>query len=128
LKYIARKITEKSKEVFMQLQKAIAELELTVLTGHDNLECEITGGYVSDLLSNVMGQIEAGNIWITMQVHQNIVAVASLAGVPAILIAGNAQVGQDTLQKAEKEGLVLLATNMSCFEAAGRLYELGVGK
>ena len=112
----------------MQLQKAIAELELTVLTGHDNLECEITGGYVSDLLSNVMGQIEAGNIWITMQVHQNIVAVASLAGVPAILIAGNAQVGQDTLQKAEKEGLVLLATNMSCFEAAGRLYELGVGK
>lgn len=112
----------------MQLKEAVAALELTVLTGRENLESEITGGYVSDLLSNVMGQAEAGSIWVTMQGHQNIVAVASLASLPAILIAGGAEPDKDALQKAEKEGIALLTTAMSCFEAVGRLYGLGVGK
>jgi predicted transcriptional regulator len=112
----------------VQLKEMVTALELEVLTGQDSLESEVTGGYVSDLLSNVMGQAEAGNIWITMQGHQNIVAVASLAGLSAILIAGDAEVSKDALQKAEKEGIALLAAKMSCFEVCGRLYEMGIGK
>ncbi|MDR1701546.1 MAG: serine kinase [Sporomusaceae bacterium] len=106
----------------MHLEEVIKALGLTVLTGEANFTAEVTGGYVSDLLSNVMGEAASGNIWITMQGHQNIVAVASLANLAAILVAGDAEISEDARQKAVKEGVALLATKMSSFETAGRLY------
>lgn len=110
----------------MQLKEVVSTLQLTVLTGQGNLEAKVTGGYASDLLSNVMGQAETGNIWVTMQGHQNVVAVASLAGLSAILIAGGVEPEKDALDKAAKESIVILTTTLSSFEAIGRLYGLGI--
>ena len=110
----------------MQVKNIISELELTVVAGQEHLDQTITGGYASDLLSNVMGQAQAGNVWVTMQGHQNIVAVASLSNLAAIIVAGGSEINDDTLQKAEKEGIALCKTNLSSFEAVGRLFKLGV--
>lgn len=100
-------------------------LPVKAAAGQD-FEQSVTGGYVSDLLSNVMGQAAAGNVWITMQAHQNVAAVALLANLAAVIIAGGVEPEGAILEKARAEGLNILTTELSAFEVAGRLYQLGV--
>ena len=51
----------------MKVCDLVKMLNLTVFCGEEGLDTEITGGYTSDLLSDVMGHIEEGMLWITMQ-------------------------------------------------------------
>ena len=70
----------------MKVSDLVKELNLTVFCGEAGLDAEISGGYTSDLLSDVMGHIDEGMLWVTMQTHQNIVAVATLKDAAAVLI------------------------------------------
>jgi len=103
------------------------ELRLEVKAGQEQLDRVVKGAYASDLLSNVMARANEGNIWITLQAHQNIVAVAALLNLAGIVIAGGIEPQEDTLLKAEEEGIPILTTPLSSFEVAGRLYALGIG-
>ena len=108
----------------MILREIIEKLELTVVAETGALDETVSGGYVSDLLSHVMGQAKAGQIWITMQGHQNIVAVASLVGLSAVIVAGGVEPEEQTVVKARDQEVVLCKTNLSTYEVAGRLYNL----
>lgn len=110
----------------MTVQEIAKALPLTVVSGQSNLDKKISGGYASDLLSNVMGQAQAGNVWVTMQGHQNIVAVALLVGLTAIIVAGGVQPDQDALRKAAAEEIVILTTPLPAYEVIGRLYQMGI--
>ena len=110
----------------MQLSQVVAELQLNIVAGHSRTDREISGGYVSDLLSNVMGQAGAGTVWVTMQAHQNIVAVASLLDLSAVIIAGGAIPEHQTVTKAQFENVVILTTPLSAYEVTGRLYSMGI--
>lgn len=110
----------------MTVKELASILEAEVLAGADCLTGAVTGGYVSDLLSNVMAQAPAGAVWVTMQAHHNVVAVASLTGLAAVVIAGGVRPDAATVKKAAAEGVVLLATALPAFEAVGRLYTQGV--
>lgn len=108
----------------MKVNELVKELGCTVFCGADGLDAEIKGGYTSDLLSDVMGHLEEGMLWITMQTHQNILAVASLKDAAAILIVNEAEPDEETLQKGEAEEIPLLGTSLSAFEASGKIYQL----
>ena len=110
----------------MTIGDVVKVLPIKVVTG-EGIDKQINGGYTSDLLSNVMGFAAPGNIWVTMQGHQNIIAVASLANLAAVVITGGVEPERDTIQKAESEGIVLLTTDLPSFELVGRLYKLGIG-
>ena len=110
----------------MTVQELVAAVPLAVVSGQTALTKPVTGGYASDLLSNVMGQAQQGNVWITMQGHQNIVAVASLSGLAAVIVAGGGQPDPEAVKKAEAEGVVLLTSPLGVFEVAGRLHRLGI--
>lgn len=112
----------------MKVSEAIKKLNFYIAAPGGDLETEITGGYAGDLLSNVMGQGEPGQIWVTMQGHHNIVAIASLIGLSAVVVAGGAAVEKDTLLKASQHQVTILTTQMPAFEAIGKLYQLGIGK
>jgi hypothetical protein len=87
---------------------------------------EATGAYVSDLLSDVMAHAQQGAVWITLQVHKNVVAVATLKELAAIVIVGGREPEQDAAEKATDEGMPILTTAMTAFETAGRMYEMGL--
>ena len=70
----------------MTVRELAAALDLSVLTGNDHLDREVTGGYASDLLSCVMAGARAGDVWVTLQAHANVVAVASLLTLAAVVI------------------------------------------
>lgn len=110
----------------MKLEEIISRLDLKVVDESIELDFEVTGGYSSDLLSHVMGQAKAGNLWVTIQTHQNIVAVASLIDLSGIIIVDGADLDEETIIKAKEEEIPLLTTELSAYEIAGRLYNLGV--
>jgi hypothetical protein len=110
----------------MTLKEIIEKFDLEVKAGAEALDVEVTGGYASDLLSDVLANGEEGNIWITLQVHQNIVAIASIKELAGILLINNRQPVEDTISKAEEEGIPIMVTGLPAFEIIGRLYELGI--
>jgi predicted transcriptional regulator len=108
----------------MTVENIVMLLELQILAGDEHLEKTITGGYSSDLLSDVIGNSKEGQVWITMQVHKNIMAVASLKDLAAIIIVNGGSPGKETLELADKEGIPILRTFAPAFEIAGKLFQL----
>ena len=105
-------------------REIIKSLELTLLTDPSTLKQEIRGAYCGDLLSDVLANSTPGNIWITIQRHRNVIAVASLINLCGVVITGNRRPDADTLATAEKEGLPVFTTPLNNYAAAGRLYHL----
>lgn len=110
----------------MKLADLANELQLVVKAVPGGLEREVKGGYASDLLSDVMANSREGDIWVTIQGHPNIVAVATLRDLAGVILANDRQPDAETLQRAEEEGVPILCTSMPTFEAVGRLYRLGI--
>jgi predicted transcriptional regulator len=110
----------------VKLQEVVDKLAMRPLCGFSRLSAECSGGYVSDLLSDVMANAKPGDLWITLQTHQNIVAVASLKEIVGIILIGGREPEKTTLAKAEEENIPILLTNLPAFEVVGRLYHLGI--
>jgi len=111
----------------MTLQELITELDLIVLTApRDFVAVTPRGGYASDLLSCVIAGAKPGNIWVTIQSHMNVVAVAALREVSAVILTENARPEADVIEKANQENVILLGTREPSYEVAGKLWELGI--
>jgi hypothetical protein len=111
----------------MNLQQIIDRLDLNVLTEpQDFIGLTPTGGYSSDLLSCVMAGAKKGHLWTTLQAHLNIVAVAALNEVAAVIITENARPDEATVQKANQQGVILLSTELPTYKVNGLLWEMGI--
>jgi hypothetical protein len=111
----------------MNLQQMIQELDLTVLTEPQDFASVVPqSGYASDLLSCVMSGAGHQGVWITLQAHGNIVAVAALLDLVAIVITEGAQPDEATIARANSEGITLLSTPLPTFAIVGKLWELGL--
>ncbi|MGE5894652.1 MAG: serine kinase [bacterium] len=108
----------------MTIHAIMQSLSLKSFTGTVNGEKTISDSYVSDLLSDVMANCREGSLWITLQTHMNIVAVASMKKIPAIILINGRKPDDEALRKAEAEGVALLGTTQPAFEVAGKLYSL----
>jgi BioD-like phosphotransacetylase family protein len=110
----------------MKLTELIRELALTVRSADKGLDREVKGGYASDLLSDVMAHSKEGDLWVTIQGHPNVVAVATLRDLAGIILANGRQPDAETVQRAEEEGVPILCTPLPTYEIVGRLYRLGI--
>lgn len=110
----------------MTLKEIADRLALAVQTAPDKLDVEVTGGYASDLLSRVMAKAQKGNIWVTLQSHPNIVAVAVLLDLAGIVVTEGRDLEPDTVEKASEKGVPILTTPHSTFTIVGKLAQLGV--
>jgi BioD-like phosphotransacetylase family protein len=110
----------------MNLQEVVERLSLEVCSGSDMLDRNVTGGYACDLLSYVMARAKEGDVWVTIQSHMNIVAVASLISLAGIVVTEGNRPDALTLEKANTEGVPILLTSLTTYEVVGRLYELGI--
>jgi predicted transcriptional regulator len=110
----------------MILQRIVEELSLSVQAAGNRLDTEVTGGYASDLLSCVMAKARQGNVWVTLQSHLNIVAVAALLQLAGIIVTEGMSPDAATLAKANEEGIPILTTSETTFAVVARLAHLGV--
>jgi len=110
--------------VNVKLSHIVNGLQLEHVTG--SLDVDVEHGYVGDLLSDVMGNAQPDSVWVTVQSHANIVAVAAITGIRAIVLAGGHDFEEETVKKAEKEKISLLKSPDTSFQICGKLYELGL--
>lgn len=110
----------------MKLAEVVQKLDLEVRSAKAGLDREVCGGYASDLLSDVLAHAEEGNLWITLQIHQNIVAIASIKNLAGIILVNGREPEPQAVEKAEAESVVIMVSEMPAFELVGRLYSLGV--
>lgn len=108
----------------MNLKAIIKELQLHIIAGEKNVDKDVTGGYTSDLLSDVIAHSKEKNLWITMQTHQNIIAVAKLKDLSGIIIVNNRQPAEETKQRANEENVPLFVTDLTAYEISGKLFSL----
>ena len=110
----------------MNLSDLVKEFGLEVKTASNHLEREVKSGYVSDLLSDVLAHADEGTLWVTLHIHQNIVAVALHKDLAGIILVQGRQPEKDTIAKAEEENIPILVSSLSAFELVGRLYKAGL--
>ena len=89
-------------------------------------EAEIERGYASDLLSDVLAHAPAGGVLVTLQVHLNVIAVASHAELAAVIFAGDRRPDEEMRAKAVAEGIALFVSPADTFDIVGRLYAMGM--
>jgi hypothetical protein len=106
----------------MNVSEFAEKFGLNVVAGHGGLDKTIRGGYSGDLLSEIMGNAVLGCVWLTVQAHQNIVAVAVLREMSAIVICSNGVPAPETIDKANIENIPLLTFAGSAFDLAGRIF------
>ena len=110
----------------MTVAEMAQRAELEVKAAGDRLDAEVTGGYSADLLSAVIANAKEGNVWVTWHVHPNIVAVALVVKLAAIVLVSGRQPEPETIQKAQTEGVPILVSELPTFEVVGRLHGMGI--
>jgi hypothetical protein len=111
----------------MSLAEIIQKLNLTVLTTSKNFsEIHPGGGYCADLLSCVMAGAKPGDLWVTLQAHINIVAVAALTDCAAIIISEGAVPEPEVIAKANSQGVTLLGSSQDTYQVVGQLWDAGI--
>ncbi len=108
----------------MKVKDIVEALNLKVISGKSGLENDVYGGYSSDLLSDVMGNCNANTIWVTLQTHKNVMAIASLKDIAAVVLVKDNMPEADTIKQSETEGIPILSTSDECFEISGKIYQL----
>lgn len=108
----------------MKVSELKDKLNLELVSGAEGVNNEITGGYACDLLSDVMGNADEGQVWITLQTHKNVMAIASLKELAAVILVKGLEPDDDTRKQSEEEGIPILKTREEAFETAGKVWSL----
>jgi hypothetical protein len=107
----------------MKVEELVRELKLTVFEPGGNMDCQVAGGYASDLLSDVMGHAKPDQVWVTLQNHLNVVAVASLKDLAAVILVHGQDPAEEVLLHARKEGITLLGTESDTFRTCAAVFQ-----
>jgi predicted transcriptional regulator len=111
----------------MTVTEVAERIEGRIVVGAaEAMQREIRGGYASDLLSDVMANSQEGDLWVTMQKHVNIVAVAQLNGLAGIVLVNGREPEEAAAKKAEDEHIPIISTPWQAFDVAGELFSLGI--
>jgi len=110
----------------MKLQEIVKKMGFEVIVGSELLDREVTGGYAGDMLSDVLANAKKGNIWVTLQTHLNIVAVASTKELSGIVLVNGRIPVEDTMKKAEVEKIPIMTSKLPAFKVVGELYVMGL--
>jgi hypothetical protein len=108
----------------MKLQEIATKLEIANLT--QVFDREVTGVYMSDMVSDVIANAKAGNLLVTVQVHSNALAAANLVDICGIVVAQGKRPPDDVLKMAERHEITIFATDLNRWQLATKLYEAGV--
>ena len=110
----------------MTVAELIKLIDARDMTPEVDKGAEVSCGYTCDLLSWVMAHGTAGMAWVTVQTHMNVIAVASLMEMAAVIIPEGIQMEQPSLEKAKDEGITVLQTKLTAYEICARLAAAGL--
>jgi hypothetical protein len=107
-----------------KLQSLLSAIQASPLT--DMADADVTGCYISDLLSDVLANAKPGVLWVTIHTHRNVVSVASMKDIVAVVFSCGRKPEAAIMAEAVEEGILLLNTPLTTYEVAGKLWEAGL--
>ena len=110
----------------MNVQQLTELINARNMTPEADANTEVTCGYTCDLLSWVMAHGAAGMAWVTVQTHMNVIAVASLMEMAAVIIPEGIEMEAPSLEKAKEEGITVLESPLTAYEICARLAAKGL--
>ncbi len=110
----------------MKVSELAEKFNLSYASGEAAYDREVNGCYIGDLLSLAMAKLDMENIWITIQTNINVVAVASLKDASCVIVADGFHLDEDAKAKAEAEEIIILETELSAYDMAKKLVEIGI--
>lgn len=108
----------------MKLQALADKLELKAAT--KAFDKEVTGVYISDMVSDVIANAKAGDLLVTIQIHSNVIAAANLVDLCGIVVTQGKVPAADVVKMAERAEIPLYTTELTRWQMATRLYEAGI--
>lgn len=108
----------------MKIQELAERLELKAAT--KVFDRDVTGVYISDMVSDVIANAKPGNVLVTVQVHNNVIAAANLVDVSGIILTRGRKPADDMLALAEKAGIPVLVTDLNSWQVASMMFEAGL--
>ncbi|MDM7916217.1 MAG: DRTGG domain-containing protein [Candidatus Eisenbacteria bacterium] len=108
----------------MNTRELAEKLELKTIT--KEFEHDISGVYISDMVSDVIANAKAGNLLVTVQIHSNVIAAANLVDLCGIVVTQGKMPADDVVRMAEKAEIPIFATGLNRWQVATKLYEAGV--
>ena len=105
----------------MTIKELIPLIDAKVITPGADLSKEVLCGYTCDLLSWVMANGQEGMAWVTVQIHMNVIAVASLNECPLVILTEDVVLQEAVLEKAKSEEICVCTTSMDTYTACGVL-------
>ena len=108
----------------MKLQELAEKLELKAVT--KIYDRDVTGVYISDMVSDVIANAKAGNLLVTVQIHSNMIAATNLVDVGAIVVTNGKLPSGDVVKMAEKAEITIFSTTLDRWKIATGLYEVGI--
>jgi hypothetical protein len=110
----------------MRLHELAEALDLCELNPSVDDDAEITQGYVSDLLSDILAHAPAGSVLVTLLANPDVLAVASLAGLRAVIFSSGRTPHDDAIERFKADRMSLFGSQADSFELVGQLYDLGL--
>jgi len=110
----------------MKLSEIARKLELKAVGQPDLESKDITGVYVSDMVSDIIANAKAGNLLVTIQIHNNVIAAANLVDIAAIVVTQGKLPSEDVVTMSEKASIPILSTDLNRWQIVTKLYEAGV--
>ena len=99
----------------MKVSELAKELDLRLITSEGYEDREVTGCYIGDLLSWVMGRAEPGDAWITIMSNINIAAVASLADTACVILAEGVVPDEGVKEKCDMQDIIILGSDKTAY-------------
>lgn len=108
----------------MKIQEIVDRLELKSVTKIPDKD--VSGVYISDMVSDIIANAKAGNLLVTIQIHNNVIAAANLVDIPAIIVTQGKVPTDDVVKMAEKAQIGIFSTMLTRWQVATKLYEAGI--
>lgn len=108
----------------MKLRELGEKLELKAVT--QVFDRDVTGVYISDMVSDVIANAKAGDLLVTVQLHNNVIAAANLVDLSGIVATQGKLPAEDVVKMAEKAKITVYSTDLTRWQMATKLYEAGI--
>lgn len=103
-----------------------ALLEAVVISHEGRGDLAIVRAYCADLMSDVLAFSIGNSLLITHLTNAQVIRTAEVADIKAIVFVQGKRPDTETIALANRKDIPLLVTNLSMFDACGRLYEKGL--
>jgi len=110
----------------MTLRELATELSAKVLCGEEDLDTEVQTAAASDLMSDILARLGTPDVMLTGLTTGQAIRTSSVSGIRVVVVVRGKRIPEQMIELAAEEGIVLMSSEMTLFEASGRLYARGL--